>query len=372
MRIRQLDLDHPRDVRQFIELPFHLYKRDSLWTPPLRSSMRFDLDRSRHPTYRHTEMACLVAEEDGRTLGRLMVFHNRHYTQHTGLPDAFFHHFECEDHGAAARGLFDAASDWARARGLTALRGPRDLIGATASGLLVDGFQHPPAMGVPYNLPYYDALLKAAGLQKDSDHVSGFLRGDHALSPRFWAVADKVKARRGLTVKRFTSKEEMRTWIPRVARVYQEGFRGNYGYYPMTDDEFMVAGNALIAIARPELMQLVLRGDEVVGFLFAYPNFGAGLRRARGRLWPLGWAHILWSQRTTHMLDVNGVGLLPAVQGLGANVMLYTELWRAAQPFGFEIADVVEVDEHNARSRADMEAIGVQWHKMHRTYLKSL
>jgi hypothetical protein len=72
------------------------------------------------------------------------------------------------------------------------------------------------------------------------------------------------------------------------------------------------------------------------------------------------------------MLDVNGVGLLPAVQGLGANVMLYTELWRAAQPFGFEIADVVEVDEHNARSRADMEAIGVQWHKMHRTYLKSL
>ena len=269
-------------------------------------------------------------------------------------------------------GLFAAAGAWARARGLTGLRGPRDLIGATPSGVLVEGFEHAPAMGVPYNLPYYDALLKAAGLQKDSDHVSGFLRGDHALSPRFWAVADKVKARRGLSVKSFTSKAEMRAWIPRVAKVYQEGFRGNYGYYPMTDDEFMVAGNALIDMARPELMQLVVRGDEVVGFLFAYPNLGAGLRRARGRLWPLGWAHLLWSQRTTRMLDINGVGLLPAVQGAGANVMLYTELWRAAQPFGFEIADVVAVDEHNDRSRADMEAIGVQWYKRHRSYWQSL
>jgi len=372
MEIRQLDLDRPRDVHQFIRFPFQLYGRDSLWVPPLLSASRFDLDRRRHPTFRHTDMDAFVAKEGRRTLGRIMVFCHHHYPAHTGQQDAFFGYFEAVNDLAVARGLIDAASDWARARGLTALCGPRDLIGASASGVLVEGFEHPPAMGVPYNPPYYDALLKAAGLEKDSDHRSGYLRGDHELSPRFWKVATQVQAHRGLTIKSFDSKAEMRTWIPRVARVYAEGFRGNYGYFPMTDEEFMVAGEAIIALADPHLIQLVLRGDQVVGFLFAYPNIGAGLRRARGHLWPLGWAHILWSQRHTRLLDVNGVGLLTSAQGAGANALLYTQLARTVHASRFEYADVVAIDDHNTRSQADMEAIGVTWYKRHRTYRKTL
>jgi len=97
-----------------------------------------------------------------------------------------------------------------------------------------------------------------------------------------------------------------------------------------------------------------------------------GLKRARGRLFPFGWAHILLSRRTTSLLDINGVGLLPSAQGMGANVLLYTALASAAQPYHFVAGDVVQVDESNSRSRADMEAIGVTWYKRHRTYRKAL
>lgn len=372
MEIRPLDLDRRRDVEQFVRFPFALYRGDPLWVPPLLASSRFDLDRRRHPTYRHCEVAAFLAQERRRTLGRILVMHNRNYVQYTGRLGAFFGYFECVEDVPTGVALFEAACDWARNRGLQEICGPRDLIGSSASGFLVEGFEHPPAMGVPYNKPYYDTIAKAAGFIKDSDHLSGHLRGDYQLAPRFYELAEKVKARRGLTVKGFTSKAEMRAWVPRVAQVYQEGFRGNYGYYPLTAEEFALAGEALIAIADPRLMKLVLRGEEVVGFLFAYPNINDGLRRAGGRLFPLGWAHILWSRRATRRLDVNGLGFLPSCQGVGGNVLLYTELARAAQGFRFTDADIVQVDEHNARSRAEMEAIGVQWTKRHRTYRRAL
>ena len=93
---------------------------------------------------------------------------------------------------------------------------------------------------------------------------------------------------------------------------------------------------------------------------------------ARGRLLPFGWWHILQAQRRTRLLDINGIGLLPSCQGVGGDVILFTELARTVRQGQFDTADIVLVDETNARSRADMEAIGVQWYKIHRTYRRAL
>ena len=111
-----------------------------------------------------------------------------------------------------------------------------------------------------------------------------------------------------------------------------------------------------------------MKGDEIAGFLIAYHDVSAGLQKARGRLFPFGWFHILRDRQKTEWVNVNGLGLLPQYRGLGANAMLYTELRDTISSHGFKHIDVVQVNATNFNSRSDMETMGIEWYKRHRHY----
>lgn len=372
MEIRRLDTEQRRDVRRFTRFPFQLYRDCPQWVPPLLSDAENQLDRQQNPFYRHSAAEFFLAESEGQTLGRLAVMDSRRYNEYLGAETAFFGLFEAVDDSQVACRLFDAAIDWARARGLKKMIGPRGLYGPDASGILVAGFEHRPAMGVPYNHAYYDNLLQAAGFEKDADHLSGYLSGHIKLSDRYYAIAEKVKARRGLRIKSFSSKEEMRQWVPRVGQIYNRAFEGSHHFYPLNEKEIERLGQDLITIADPRLIKLVLKGKEVIGFVFAYPDITAGLQKARGRLWPLGWYYLLREQRRTRWVNFNGLGVLPAYQGMGASILLYTEVAKTIEKYDFEHADLAQVGEENVKSRGDLETLGAEWYKRHRNYQRIL
>jgi len=372
MRVRQIDTQDRRDVRRFIRFPFDLYRDNPYWVPPFIADMELILNRSKHPYYRHSDAQFFLAEEGDRTLGRIALLENRIYNDYNHSKMAQFGHLElCEDE-QVARGLFEAAFAWARSRGLTEISGPWGMLRSDGSGILVEGFDRQPAMGIPYNLPYYDRLIRAQGLEKEHDSLSGYLVKGHVLDERLYAIAERVKEKRGFTIKTFASKQEMRAWVPHVAEIYRQAFVGGHGFAPLADDEAAVFANGIIAIADPRLIKLVLKGSEVVGFILAYPNVTRGIQKTRGRLWPWGWYYLLREQRRSKHVDINGVGLLPVYQGLGANAVLYTELTKSLVEFGVEYADVVQVAEDNYKSYSDMEALGVKWNKVHRHYRKTL
>jgi hypothetical protein len=372
MQIRKLDVGRPRDVRRFVSLPYQLYHGCPQWVPPLLSDAKKHLDPRKHPFYEHSVADFYVAEERGRTLGRVAVMENRRYNAFSGHKDAFFGFFDAVDEVAVSRALFGAAFEWACARGLEAIVGPRGMIGADTSGVLVEGFEHRPALGVPYNYPYYDALLRDAGFVKDTDHLSGYFRGDHPVPERFYRLAERVRARRGYWVKSFDSKDEMRGWVPRVREVHRRAFEGSHSFYPPTEAEMEAIAGTIIDVTVPGLIKLVMRGDDLIGFMFAYPDLSAGLQRAGGRLWPLGWMHLLRERRRTTWVNCNGVGVLPEHRGLGPGIVLYVEIDKAVKELGYEHVDVVMVDEKNASSYSIMETMGVEWYKRHRSYYRAL
>jgi hypothetical protein len=372
MQIRRLDTTQRSDLQRFVRFPFTLYRDCPHWVPPLVSDEIKALDCAHHPFYRHGAAEFFLAESEGQSLGRLAVMEHRPYNEHLGVRRAFFGLFEAVNDQQVATGLFEAAFGWARGRSLDAVHGSRKLGSAEPAGVLVEGFEHRPALGMPYNYAYYDALIAGSGFEKEGDSLSGYLSGDHALPERFFRIADRVKERRGLWVKTFQSKREMQEWVPRVAKVIVESFAEFPDSVPPTDDEIAQFRDMVVAIARPSLIKLAMKGDEVVGFLFAYPDISAALQRTRGRLWPFGWFHLLVEQRRTPWVNINGMGALPAYQGSGAILLLYTELARTIKGLGYQHADVVAVGEENLKSRAEMEAIGVRWYKRHRSYRRAL
>lgn len=376
MHVRQLDLSNQKDTAAFIDLPFHLYRAYPLWMPRMRSEMQMVLNPSEHPFYRFGEAAYFLAERDGHPVGRIAALNNHRYNEHNQSRTGFFYYFECAEDWEAAEGLFAEAFAWLERQGLEEVIGPKGLLQGDSAGLLIEGFDHRPAMGVAYNPPYYGKMLEAMGFEKVTDFHSGYMPGDYRLPARIRRIATRVKERQGYRVKRFANAEELRSWVPRVRQVYNrsfdESFQGPLGFAPMTDEEIELIADRLLALARPELIKLVLQGEELVGFLFTYPNIGPGMRRARGRLWPFGWLHLLWERWRTRWLDINGIGVLPAHQGRGANAVLYAELEETVRPARFAHADIVQIREENIKSMGDAKALGVNWYKRHRIYRRAL
>jgi hypothetical protein len=373
MHIHRLDPTDRRDVRRYIDFPFRLYRESELWVPPFVGEARAQLDPTRHPFYEHSEAAFFLALGGKEVVGRIAVLDNARYNEYHRERTAFFCHLDAVDDRAISRALFDAAFDWARGRGLDTMWGPQGLIAADGKGLLVEGFEHRPALGIAYNYPYYGGLVEDAGFEKQLDLVSCYIDRDMSIPSRVLEVAEKVKERRGFRVLRFRTKAELRAMIPRVTAVYNSSFVEVQGYVPITEAEAKVIAERILAVADPLLIAVLMKGDEIAGFVLAYPDLSAAIQRCEGRLWPTGWYHLMREFKRTRWLNFNGGGILERYRGLGGNALLYSELYHTIMDRPqYHCADLVQVQESNTRMIRELEAMRVKPYKRHRVYRRRL
>lgn len=370
--IQKVDTTDAQNVRAFIDFPFQLYQDHPHWVPPLRRDIKSIFNKGSHPFYEHSQADFFLAVEGDSAVGRVCAIYNRKYNDFNHSRTAFFYHFDAVDDPRVSQALFQAVFDWASEKGADKLYGPKGLLQGDGIGLLIEGFDFPPAMGIPYNYPYYQDLVEGVGFSTSSDYFSGYLKSSARLPDRVYRVAEKVKDRKGLWVKKFTRKSELLDLAPQIKEVYNAAFSQGEGYRPITEEEMEVIARQMLTIADPRLIKLVYKGDDIIGFLFAYPNIWRGLQKSQGKIWPLGWFHIWRDLKTTDWVDVNGIGILPRHQGLGATTVLYVELEKTIREFGFKHAETVQVREDNTESMGEHKLLNVNWYKTHRVYEKGL
>lgn len=384
MSIVQVDPANRRQIQQFLDLPFRVYKSIPQWVPPLAFEARRMLDPRRNSFFRHSEAAFFLALSEGGTadggtssaahpaIGRIAVLDNRRYNEYNRSRTVFFYLFECLPDRAAAQGLFDAAMSWARERGLTEMVGPRGFTPLDGLGLLVDGFAHRPALGVPYHPPYYAGLIEAAGFVPDQDIVSGYLDARISFPERIHELAARVQQRRGLRVARFKTRRDLRALVPKLQALYNGALAGTAGNVPLTDDEAQGMADQIVWFADPRLIKIVFKDDEPVGFLFAYPDPSAAIQRAGGRLFPLGWFALLRELKRTPWVNINGAGIVEKYRGLGGTAILFSEMHKSIVAGGFKHADLVQVGVDNAPMQRELRSLGVDFYKTHRLYRQEI
>lgn len=370
MDLLQIDTTRKDQVTRFIQLPLRLYRGSSQWVPPLMGDMRLQLNRSKHPYYQHSDADFFLAVQGKEDVGRIAVLENRNYNAYHQSRTAFFYHFECVEDPAVAAALFERALEWARQRGLTKLIGPKGIGILDGMGFLVEGFQQRAAMTMMlYNPPAYPAYAEAAGFSKEVDFVSCHITAQQfSLPERIHSIADKIKARGQLRVVTFRNKAELRALAPRIGRAYNQAFVNNWEYIPITDAELALVTNDLVTVADPKLIKIILHQEDVVGFLFAFPDLSAAIQRHQGRLFPLGLADLLLEYRRTRWVIVNGAGILPQFQGRGGNALLYSEMEKTIKQAGFAHADLTQVAETALQMRRDLESLGGVPYKNHRVF----
>jgi len=373
MNIIQVDLTNKKQVQDFLDLSFRIYKDIPQWVPPLRMDDRLRLDPQRHPFYRHSQAGFFLAYVGARVLGRIAAIDNRLYNQYNGEATAFFYLFECENDRSVANALFETACDWARERGLTKILGPKGFTVLDGFGLLVKGFEHRPAFGLPYNPDYYSDLVEFAGFEPERDAISGCLGADIQFPERIHSLAERIAARRGLRIARYRTRAALRAFVPKLKDLYNNALRGTAGNAPLTDAEVKMMANQLLWFADPRLLKIVYKDEEPVGFLMAYPDISAALQKIKGRIFPFGWITLLREFKRTDWLNINGAGLLPEYRGSGGIVILYSELFKSVVETGqFKHAEVIQIGSENENMLRDLESFGVDFYKVHRTYQRAL
>ena len=357
----------------FLRLPFSIYRDIPQWVPPLQMDERLRLSPQRFPFYKHSQASFFLACEGTRAIGRLAVLDNRRYNEFNKTKTAFFYLFECENNQEAASALSNAGFEWARARGLENIIGPKGFTPLDGFGLLVKGFEHRPAFGLPYNPAYYVDLIEAQGFVKDGESVSGYLGTNLRFPPRIHDIADKIAQRRGLRILRCTTRNDLRALVTHLKELYNDSLGGTAGTVPLTDEEVDTMANQLIWLADPKLVKLVMKDNKAVGFLLAYPDISAALQKTRGRLFPFGWLTLLRELRRTDWININGAGLLPEYRGSGGTAILYSEMFKSvSENPRYRHAEVVQIGVENENMQHEMENFGVDFYKMHRTYSRNL
>jgi GNAT superfamily N-acetyltransferase len=373
--IEKVDTENKSQVRRFVKYYYDLYKDCPYWVPPLYGDSYLPLNRKKHPFFEHSDADFYLAVRDGQVVGRICAGENKLYNKYHQRKVAQFYFFDCENDQGTADALFEAAFAWAKGRGLDLMMGPKGLSPFDGYGILVEGFDQRQMMTMmTYNYDYYPQLVEGFDFEKEVDFVCCYLPSESFQMPeRVERIAKRVTERGNLYVKKFRNKQELVSWAPRLCETYNKAFIHNWEYYPFTQGDVDYAVQNVFMIADHRLIKVIMHGEEMIGFLFAFPDVSAALQRAKGHLFPFGIIDLLLEMKRTDTVSGNGMGILPEFQGTGGNALLYYEMGRTLLDFKqFQHVEMTQVAETTHQMRADLKNLNGVEYKNHRVYRKKI
>ena len=375
INIYKVDLSSSSDIDRFVQFPFDLYAGHPQWVPPFIVDVKTMMNPDKHPFYEHSDAEFFIAEQDGKVVGRIAALENKPFNHYHDTKDAEFYLFECVNDQEVANALFETVMNWAKDRGLTKLVGPKGFGPLDGYGIQIEGFENRQMMNMMnYNYPYYRDLVENLGFTKVVDFVSSYIE------PQHFNISDKVRKAAGIAKKRgtfevidFKNKRHLKQWADRIGQAYNKAFVKNWEYYPLSEREIEFVVSNVMTVVDPNLIKIIRKEGEVVGFVFPFPDVSAAMQKNGGKLGPIAILRLLQEIKKTDWISFNGVGILPEYQGLGGNAIMYAELEKAMhENTQFVHAELTQVAETAVQMRKDLKNLGVRFYKNHRVYQREI
>jgi len=331
------------------------------------------LNTARHPFYKTSDVEMFLAERDGRIVGRIMAILNRAYNEFHNQRCGFFGFFEVENDSQVAGALLDAARDWLRGHGAEVMQGPVNPSTNYECGLLVEGFDLDPMVMMTYNPAYYAELLEGYGMKKAMDLYAYDIAAEYFNhSNKLQRVAERLRKKTNISV-RTVNMKDFKNEVGKIREVYNDAWSHNWGFVPMSEEEFDHLAKDLKQIVDPRVVLIaeqVINGGKprAVGFLLAVPDLNRALKKINGRLLPLGLLKLLWHSQGISTIRVITMGGIVEFQNLGLGSVLLDEIYRRGPAAGFPTGEMSWVLENNVMMNRAAEMIGGRRTKTYRIY----
>ncbi len=378
VHIEEIPLGDPR-LKEFVDLPWKLYRGDPCWTPPLRG----DLLGSRllglkglltpdHPYHRTAEVTHFLARRQGRAVGRVSAAVNHRFNDHYGVRIGFFGFFDVARDYETARTLLDHARDWIRSRGMTILRGPGEYSNSTyeRQGILIDGFNTCPTVELTHNPPYYADFMDRYGFSKAMDYHAYLLDVTTAIHPALVVLGDRAKRRHNVTT-RMVDLNNFRSEVRTIVRLFNEAWNENWGFLPLTEEEADTIADTLRLVIDPGLMRFAYMNGEPAAILGAFPDPNRALRprwKWYGDSDIVRVLRLVFMKRRIPFVRLMFFGIPPRFRFMGLDGLLFSEVKAYAQQNGYTHCEASMLLDDNYHIIGSSEFMGGHRYKTWRIY----
>ena len=365
------------DLGLFVQFYYDLYRGNDCAVPFLYSEEMATLRSDKNPSFECCESKYFLAYKDGKIAGRVAAIINRRANERWNCHQVRFGWFDFIDDIDVSTALLKAVEDWGIEKGMNEIAGPLGFIDTDREGMLVEGFDQLSTMYINYNYPYYPQHMeRMEGFLKDNDYLEMKVKVPEVVPEKFAKLTEMVKKRYGLRVHKFTRRELIeQNYGRRVFQLLNATYKDLYGFSQLSETQVDKLVNDYIKIADLNLVTAIMDGDKMVGFGITFPSFSRALQKTRdGRFLPFGWWHLLkilkWHK--TPIVDLLLIGVLPEYRAKGANALIFDDLIRQFQAYGFEWAETGPQMETNEGVLSHWQYLESINHRRHRCYRKKL
>jgi len=365
-----------KDLKDFIQVAFEVYRDDPAWVPPLHMEITDRLTPEKNPFFEHAEVALFTAWKDGKAVGRISAQIDHEHLRIHEDNAGFFGFFDTVDDQEVASALIAAAEDWLASRGMTVMRGPFSLSINEETGLLVEGFDSPPTIMSPHHRSYQGALAEAAGLQKVKDCYGW----KHQVVPaparaqRAWEAITSLPEVRFRSVNPRNLKKEVRD----ILDVFNDAWQHNWGFVPATDAEAKKMAADLQLILDKELSFFAEIDGQPVAICVCLPNLNEVIFDFGGKLNPVTVGKLIWRLkiRGPKSARLMLLGIRTDLRGKKRYAPLamavIAELVRRGLKQGYEWAELGWTLEDNRLINAAIRSMGATIYKRYRLFEKPI
>ena len=372
-----------QDLKAFIELHYDLYHGNKYDAPNLYSDELRTLSKDKNAAFEFCEAEYYLAYKDGKLVGRVAAIVNHRYNKQWDRPAVRFGWLDMIDDAEVLRALLTAVEDYGRQKGMKEIIGPLGFTDMDPEGMLTKGFEELGTMATEYNHPYYPQLMEQMeGYEKDNDYVEyKVFVPESGMPEKMRRVAELCMERYNLHVKKLVKSDVYgpKKYGHRVFEVINKTFGHLYGYSEMSERQMDEYVDMYFKFVDLELLCIIedwnTPDHDVVGVGITIPSLTRALQKChRGRLWPLGWWHLLralkWKK--TDVVDCLLIGVLPEYRKKGANALLFYDLIPIYQKYGFKWGETHVEMETNGKVQSQWMYFDHEQHKRRRCYKKKL
>ena len=364
-----------QQLEQFIQFYYDLYRGSEYAVPFLYSDEKATLRRDKNPSFECCEAEYFLAFKDGQVTGRVAAIINRRANERWNRKAVRFGWFDFIDDIEVSTALIKTVEAWGREKGMNEIAGPLGFIDTDREGMLIEGFDELSTMYVNYNYPYYSQHIeRIGGFLKYNDYLEYKVTVPEVVPEKFAKTTQLVQKRYGLNVHKFTRKELIDEGFGReVFHLLNATYKDLYGFSELSKSQIDKLVNDYIKIADLNLVTAIMDGDKMVGFGITFPSFSQALQKTHdGHFLPFGWWHLLkilkWHKTDT--VDLLLIGVLPEYRTKGANALIFDDLIRQFQAYGFKWAITGPQMESNTGVLSQWQYLESKVIRRHRCYKK--
>lgn len=363
----------PRELKKFIRFNYEFYKGNPYSVPDLYDDMLNTFSPAKNAAFDFCEADYFLALREGKIVGRVAAIINHRANETWGRKCVRFGWIDFIDDLEVSSALIDTVKDWGRQRGMDEIEGPLGFTDMDAEGMLVEGFDQLSTMATIYNYPYYPQHMERLGMEKSADWVEMKIYIPKEIPEKHQRISDIIQRKYNLHIRKLTSKKEVReSGIGHeIFRLINEAYAPLFGFSKMTEKQIDQYVNMYVPVLDLRMVTIIENADhEIVGVGISMASLSRALQKAKGKLWPFGWFHLLKALKWKRpkVLDLLLVGIRPDYQGKGVNALLFTDLIPIYQEMGFEYAESNPELEANDKVQNQWQYFKTEQHKRRRAY----